>query len=157
MTQEKKQEFTRRLTQCNRSGVILIMYEIIFEHLKDAKLALEKKDRDAYKYSIRKAQEMLRELKQVLDFRYELSKNLAALYQFCIEQLAMSMTRANADGILETEKIMNALYRSFVEAAKQDNSMPMMVNVQQVYAGMTYGRKQLNESYEIDNHRGFLA
>ena len=60
MTQERKIEFQRRLTQSNRSGVILIMYEIIFEYLDEA--LTENRDRETYKNSLRKAQEMIREL-----------------------------------------------------------------------------------------------
>ena len=42
------------------------------------------------------------------------------------------------DGVQEAEHIMHRLYTSFVEAAKQDKSAPLMKNTQQVYAGMTY-------------------
>ena len=44
------------------------------------------------------------------------------------------------DGVQEAEHIMHRLYTSFVGAAKQDKSAPLMKNTQQVYAGMTYAR-----------------
>ena len=44
------------------------------------------------------------------------------------------------------------------EVAKQDTSEPLMHNTQQVYAGMTYGKEQLNENFqESDTSRGFFA
>ena len=47
---------------------------------------------------------------------------------------------------------------SFVEAAKQDKSAPLMKNTQQVYAGMTYARGAVNEDYmDVDSHRGFFV
>ena len=42
MTQEKKQEFTRRLSCCNRGEMIVIIYDILFSHLEDALAAQEK-------------------------------------------------------------------------------------------------------------------
>ena len=41
MTDEKKKEFTRRLTQCNASEMIVIQYEIFFTYLDDALEAYE--------------------------------------------------------------------------------------------------------------------
>lgn len=35
MTQEKKQEFTRRLSNCNQGQMIVIMYDILFAYLDD--------------------------------------------------------------------------------------------------------------------------
>ena len=35
MTQEKKQELTRRLTYCNRGEMVVIMYDILFAYLDD--------------------------------------------------------------------------------------------------------------------------
>ena len=57
----------------------------------------------------------------------------------------------------EAEKILKRLYTSFCEVAKSDTSGPLMRNTQQVYAGMTYGRTTLNESYMEDSHRGFFV
>ena len=46
----------------------------------------------------------------------------------------------------------------FAEAAKKDTSAPLMRNTQQVYAGITYGKNDINENYtESDNKRGFLV
>ena len=53
---------------------------------------------------------------------------------------------------------MRRLYGAFVEAAKQDQSEPVMKNTQQVYAGMTYARCALNEDFvDNGNQRGFLV
>ena len=42
MTQEKKQEFTRRLSCCNRGEMIVIMYDILMSYLDEALEAQEK-------------------------------------------------------------------------------------------------------------------
>ena len=62
------------------------------------------------------------------------------------------------DGLEEADKVMRRLYHSFAEAAKQDTSAPIMSNTQQIYAGMTYGRNQLNENdMDYDRQRGFFV
>ena len=43
MEKEKITEFTRRIGQCNRSGLTLITYEICFVHCADAKRHMHRK------------------------------------------------------------------------------------------------------------------
>ena len=49
MDNELKQDLTRRLSQCNRGGLILVMYDIYFAYSDDAKKALEMGDDQAFK------------------------------------------------------------------------------------------------------------
>ncbi len=158
MDHEQIQGFTRRLSQCNRGEMIIIVYDILFTYLEDAGKALEENDRNSYKYALRKAQDTLSELIGALDFHYDLSKNLYSLYVFCRNELAKVMYEGKSDRLDTIEDILKHLYAGFKEAAKQDTSEPLMSNAQQVYAGMTYGKGQLTENYmEIDTHRGFFA
>lgn len=158
MENTQKQDFVRRLSQCNRGEMIVIIYDIYFAYIEDAKCAYEEKNHDAYKEAIRKAQNVLNELIHALDFSYELSKNLYQLYVYCKNSLSRSMYENRIDGICDTEVVMNKLYRSFEAVAKLDSSKPLMQNTQQVYAGMTYGRTCLNENITNTNsNRGFLA
>ena len=57
----------------------------------------------------------------------------------------------------EADSIMKKLRISFETAAADDKSAPLMDNAQKVYAGMTYGRGRLTESFINDDNRGFLA
>ena len=57
----------------------------------------------------------------------------------------------------EADVIMKKLRNSFETAAADDKSAPLMDNAQKVYAGMTYGRGRLTESFINDDNRGFLA
>lgn len=158
MDNQLKQDFTRRLSQCNQGGMIVIIYEIFFAYIEDAKKAYENGDHDELKNAVRKAQRVLDELCGSLNFAYDLSKNLNALYVFCKKELARTMYENRLDGLNEADKILRRLYCSFLEVAKQDTSGPMMHNTQQVYAGMTYARGALNENcLEMDNQRGFFV
>jgi flagellar protein FliS len=101
---------------------------------------------------------VLDELNHSLNFSYKLSGNLFSLYVYCKKQLARVLYENRLDGLEEAEKILRRLYGSFVEAAKQDTSPPLMRNTQQVYAGMTYARGALNENFmDLDGQRGFFA
>lgn len=158
MDNERKKDFTRRITQCNSGEMIVIIYDILFAYLDDVEKAYADGDRERMKTELRKAQNVLDELIKSLNFAYDLSNRLHAIYVFCKNELARTMYQNSLDGLNEAKKHLQRLYGSFVEVAKQDNSRPLMANTQQVYAGMTYGRAALNESYmDIDSHRGFFV
>lgn len=157
MERSLKQEFTRRLSQCNKGELIIITYDILFAYLEEAKTAFEQKNHEAFKTAIRKAQASIDTLNQSLNYQYELSRNLHQLYVYTKNKLAKSIYQNKLDGLEEAEKILKSLYTSFVEAVKTDTSGPLMRNTQQVYAGITYGRMELNESFIDDNHRGFFV
>ena len=157
MEKSLKQEFTRRLSQCNRGELVVIMYDIVFAYMDEAKKAHENQAYEDYKTAIKKAQTSIDALNNSLDYKYELSRNLHQLYVYTKNCLAKAIYQNRIDGILEAEKILKSLYSSFCEAAKTDTSGPLMSNTQQVYAGITYGRMNLNESFVEDNHRGFFV
>ena len=157
MENSLKQDFTRRLSQCNKGELIVIMYDIVFAYMDEAKTAHQTGDYEAYKTAIKKAQAGIGKLIDSLDFTYEISKELRELYVFSRDSLAKAIYQNRIDGIEEAEKVLRRLYTSFCEAAKSDTSGPLMRNTQQVYAGITYGRTNLNETYTNDYHRGFLA
>lgn len=157
MNSELKQDFTRRLSQCNQGGMIVIVYDIFFAYMDDAKNAWEKNDRESFKTGIRNAQRTLDELMQALDLSYELARTLHPLYAYCKEQLAKTLYENRLDRFEEAESIMKKLYSSFVKVAELDTSEPIMSNTQQVYAGMTYGKDSLNENLINDNNRGFFV
>ena len=144
MEKEQILDFTRRISQSNRSGLTVINYEIIFAYLDDAKKAYQEEKWEEFKVALRKAQNSIGELMQTLDFSYDISRNLYRIYVFCKDSLAAAMYRK--------------LYQSFCKVAETDSSAPMMKNTQQVYAGYTYGKGDLVENcQELDKSRGFFA
>lgn len=157
MNNELKQDFTRRLSQCNQGGMIVIIYDIFFAYADDARNAWEKNEREAFKTAIRNMQRTLDELMQALDLSYEIARTLYPLYAYCKELLAKTLYENRLNRFEEAESIMQKLYSSFVKVAELDTSEPIMSNTQQVYAGMTYGKTSLNENLINDNHRGFFA
>ena len=156
MENSLKQEFTRRLSQCNNGEMIVIMYDIVFAYMEEARTVHEDSYED-YKLAVKKSQGAIDTLIGALNYRYEIAKDLHKLYVYAKNCLAKAIYQNRIDGIDEAEKILKQLYAAFCEAAKADTSGPLMRNTQQVYAGMTYGRTTLNESYVEDSHRGFFV
>lgn len=157
MENSLKQEFTRRLSQCNNGEMIVIMYDIVFAYMDEARASYAVNSYDGYKAAVKKSQGAIDTLIGALNFKYEIARDLHKLYVYAKNCLAKAIYQNRTDGIDEAEKILKRLYTSFCEAAKSDTSGPLMRNTQQVYAGMTYGRTTLNENYFEDSHRGFFV
>lgn len=157
MENSLKQEFTRRLTQCNNGEMIVIMYDIVFAYMEEAKDAYEKNSYEDYKAAVKKSQGGIDTLIGALNYKYDIARDLHKLYVYAKNCLAKAIYQNRLDGLEEAEKILKRLYTSFCEVAKADTSGPLMRNTQQVYAGMTYGRTNLNENYFEDSHRGFFV
>lgn len=158
MKKEQIVDFTRRISQCNKGGMIVIMYDIFFAYVDDVRAAYEAEDWDAYKEALRRAQRTLDELITALDFKYDLAKNLYSIYVFCKDELAKCIYKRKIEDMEDAERLMRRLYDGFVHAAEADTSAPLMQNTQQVYAGYTYGRDDLVETcQDSDISRGFLV
>lgn len=158
MDREKVMDFTRRISQCNRSGLTLITYEILFAYLEDMKQAHEKQNQKDFKQSVHEVTRCINQLINTLNFEYEIAGQLYPIYQYCKEQIAMSLIKNDLSGAKVAEKLLRKLYEAFSGAAKEDMSLPLMQNSEQVIAGMTYQKDQLSE-YSItgEESRGFLA
>lgn len=158
MTDEKKKEFTRRLAQCNSSGMIVIEYDIFFTYLEDALAAFEAGG-EPFKQAIRHADAVLERLQNALNFKYELAGQLYPLYNYCRRQLALAQATHKKKPISNAGNVMKKLYDAFAQIAAEDTSEPVMHNTQAVYAGYTYGKHSLNEETFDGSaqNRGFLA
>jgi flagellar protein FliS len=155
----KKQVFTRRITQANKTELIVILYDMFFAYLDEAKTGYENglRGTDESLDAIRHASLVLEHLKDDLNFRYEISGNLFSIYDFCQRELAKCIYQAKPDGLFVAEDLMKRLYGSFKEVAKADTSAPLMKNTQKVTAGLTYGRNDVSEVSLSDSSRGFYA
>ncbi len=159
MTDEKKKEFTRRLSQCNASEMIVIQYDIFFAYLEDAEEAFELGG-EPFKQAIGHADAVLVRLQESLDFKYPLAKELYPLYNYARRQLALARATHKKKPINNARNVMAKLYDAFSKIAADDDSAPIMQNAEAVYAGYTYGKDALNEAAmdaSPEQGRGFLA
>ena len=157
MQKEQIQEFTSKITLSNRTGLTVVTYEILFAYLADAKSALKEERFEDYKQAIRQAQKCISELMVTLNFSYDLAAELYRVYAYGKELLAKALYKRSDAEIDECEQLMKMLHASFVEVAKTDDSAPLMRNTEQVYAGYTYGRSDVNSSSDANPSRGFFV
>ena len=172
MNKEQVQAFTKRISNGNRSEIIVVLFDIFQAYETDARHALleiqqarEEKNHEhkmtatqAYREGIRHASMVLRHLEDDLDFNSDISKQLFTLYTYCERALARATYKEDLAIFDEVEKIMGELREAFVAVAAQDNSAPIMANTQKYVAGYTYGKTDVMEmAVNFDISRGFLA
>lgn len=114
-------------------------------------------DREALRKGVSDVQAALDELMGALDFKYPLAGQLYPLYSYCKRLFSTVLYSLDVSVVDEADVIMKKLRNSFETAAAGDKSAPLMDNAQKVYAGMTYGKGRLTESFINDDNRGFLA
>lgn len=158
MDAEKKQSFTRRITQANRTQLVVIVYEMLLVYLEDASHAFEKSDKAEFKENLRMARECIGQMRTSLNFEYSLSKNLFAIYNFADKELARNYFSFKNDNIDVIQMIFRKLHNAYYKISKEDDSKPLMDNIQSVYAGLTYTKSTLNESIDYeDKKRGYFV
>lgn len=156
MTKEEIQIYTRRITNGNRTDLVVTTYDIILTYFHDARSALSTKNEEQFIWNLKKATDFINELIHALDCQYQLGKDLLVLYRYIQDIITQCIRKKSADKLDSAEKVITKLKSSFAEVAKQDHSGPVIQHGGQVYAGITYGRGTLNELYDNTN-RGFKA
>lgn len=158
MTTEMKQIFTRRITQANRTQLVVILYDMILTYLADAVTAQEIGCAQEFRKDMQCARNCISELRGSLDFTYDISRNLFAIYAFADRELAHDINGIEPEHITRIAGMFQKLRDAYHTVSKQDNSQPLMENAQDVYAGFTYGRTDVNENLsQYGSMRGYCV
>lgn len=159
MKKEAIQAFAARVTQASKSELIVILYEMILEEITEAKEAYTDGNLIVFDKELKFAQKYVNELIVALDFHYKVSYDLFSLYLYVNKQIITAIIKKDPVSLDHVESVMNKLLIGFEGVSKTDQSGPMMRNTQQLYAGLTYGRGKLNETYidPSNRSRGFIA
>lgn len=158
MNKEKKQEFTARITNANRSQLVVILYDMIFTYIEDAEKFYADNKKEFCTEELKKARDCVKELISALDMQYEISSQLSKLYLFVNRSLTKCIFKYDEELIQSVKRIMDKLGEGFKEVAKQDDSPVLMANTQEIYAGLTYGKTSLNENLADEGaSRGFFV
>ena len=158
MTDEQKRSFTLRISQANRSKLVVIVYEMLLVYTLDARAAIENSNDDELKESIRKAKGCIDELINGLDESYDISKDLFNLYAYIIKEFVRAQMKHSTEALDNIVTVVTPLKDSFAKISQSDDSEPLMSNTQSVVAGYTYGRGDVNEAVDNDAaNRGFFA
>ena len=159
MTKEQIHAYTYRVSQASPCELVVIMYDIILDDVKNAKSAKTAGNDKQYQADLTHAVKFVNELMDALDFSQSVSFRLMSLYIYVNKMLAKARVSGNCDSLSDVEMVIEKLRAGFDGIKNQDTSGPVMQNVQQVYAGLTYGKGTLNETYlnAQDYNRGFQA
>ena len=157
MTKSEINAYTMRVAQASKSELIVIMYEMAVKYIDDGTEALQAGNVQEFRVNIKRAKTVVNELASVLDLRFSVSSNLLALYTYMNNVMVKSDITLKTDDLIRVRAMLEKLHTAFGKVSEQDNTEPLMKNVQQVYSGLTYSRNSLNESYAnaSDLKRGY--
>jgi flagellar protein FliS len=157
MNKEAIKTFSYRISQASKTELVVIMYDMAQEYLKDAIQALNDDDKIGFCNNIRQVKRVIDELSSGLDMQYEIANELFVLYMQADKILIRCLARLDNEGLDKVGNMLNKLRESFYKLSKDDDSGPVLKNVQQVYAGLTYSSAGgSNEIYNDPvNNRGY--
>lgn len=159
MDKERIQEFTVRVTQASKTELVVILYDIILTDIVESKKLLALGDESGFVKELKHSLRCLNELMATLDYSIPISHDLLSLYSFSNKTIIEAMMKKTVEGLDSAASVLTKLRTAFNEISKSDTDGPVMENTQQVYAGLTYGKGTLNESYltGYEHNRGFKA
>lgn len=157
MKDELKQQFALRITQANKTELVVILYEMFLTYLEDAKDDLHHGDTKTYRLNLQRARGCLKELMGSLHYEYEPAPTLLKLYIYVSGLLVTADLHNEEKDLDEAAGIMKKLHDAYAAISKEDTSGPVMGNTQTVYAGLTYSKSDLSVNLEEGNRRGFFA
>ncbi len=158
MTNEKKQEFTLRISQANKSQLVVILYELFFFYVEEAQASYAEGNVSDYVSELGKAHDCLNELIGSLNYEQELAQSLLQFYFYVSAHIGAAIGSRKTEPLQDPVRLMRRHYEIYKADAANDTSGPVMGHAQTVYAGLTYGKNDLNVSREDGSgKRGFYA
>lgn len=145
MTREQVQEFTRRATQENHSGLMLVLCDMEQVYMADAVAAYDNGS-DDYAITIDKARRVLNELIDCFDRTDIQGRHMVSVLRYIYGRLVSASIKGDPCDIGQCSVLLGRLRVALEELHRVDDEGPVMKNAHQVYAGLTYGRGVLNES-----------
>ncbi len=158
MNKDDIKGYTNRVVMANKSELIVILYDIILQDLREAKENLASANFEKYQKSCDHSCRAVNELMVSLDFQYEISVELFRLYRYVNACVTKAKTTKEEQLLSSAHATMDKLRTAFAQVASQDKSEPVMQNTEQVYAGLTYSKGNLNESLlDTNSNRGYTV
>ncbi len=159
MDRETIRGFAARTAQASGSGLIVILYELALTRIDEARKAYDNNDMALYDRELKAVQRYIYELMSALDLKQGISYDLLSLYLYTSKRIVTALAKRDPEYLPSAETVINKLMEAFIKISETDTSGPLMRNSQQLYAGLTYGRGSLNETFidPSDKNRGFIA
>lgn len=117
------QQYQRQSVMTMTQGEMLTkLYDEVIKQMSGTKICLTEKDLSGVNNALQKAQRILFYLKSTLDFKYEISGNLDALYDFFIERTVQANLKKDAAMLDEIIPMIEDLRDTFVQADRNARS-----------------------------------
>lgn len=101
-----------------KGEMLILLYDEIIKRLTRAEYAIKNSDMATFEQSIQRSSEIIRYLNDTLDRQYEISRELARMYEFFQFQLARISANRNPEFIIELKNLIADLRETFKEANK---------------------------------------
>lgn len=159
MTKEQISAYTMRISQANTSALAVVLYDIILDAIKEGLQHYENEALADFEVSVQQAQAFLQKLMAMSKLDTQTGCDVMSLYLFIDKQLLMSYVKREPVNLVRCIGLLERLRSSFAEISKRDYDPPLMEHVQQIYAGLTYGKGYLKESRDPmqEQNRGLQA
>ena len=118
MDREAIKTYSYRISQATRSELVVIVYDIIRDYLKDA---VSTSDNAVFKEKLHMAMRGIDQLITGLDMQYELSGNLYVLYNYMKRTLIGAQVSYDKNVVNSIYDMLGQLRQSFYEVSRQDN------------------------------------
>lgn len=102
--------------------MLIKLYDEALKQLTLGKKYITEKDISKTNETLQKAQKILSYLKATLDFQYEISNNLASLYDYFIRLIISANIQKDCAPLDEVIPMVEDLRQTFAEAAKKARS-----------------------------------
>lgn len=155
MTKEEKNGFSYRIMQASPTELVVILYEMAQCYLKQAISNAEAKNVEEFRADLKNAGRVINELNHALDLKYDISLNFMQIYVFINRAMIRATVSLETEELVRCIGMLEKLKSAFAQISGEDKRGPVMENTQQVYAGLTYSKGSLNESFGLESNRGF--
>lgn len=99
--------------------LVVMLYDECIKQLRLADTALGKKNYSDANTSLKRSQDILVELINSLDFKFEIAKNLMNIYEFMIREIVDINIRKDASGIKPIVELLESLREAWAQIRKQ--------------------------------------
>lgn len=140
MNKEDIRAYSMRISQSNKTQIVVITYEIIINYLDSGRVCLDNSNVTEFVFNMKKARQFVNQLSSALDFHYNISYELMNLYMFASDCLLKSEIRKEDVNLDVVRDMMVKLKAAFEKVSEQDKSGAVMQGGERVYAGLTYGK-----------------
>lgn len=109
-----KEQTVMTMTQ---GELLIVLYDELLKRLKRAELALENEKFQVFDESVERCTEIVRYLKDTLNYDYQVSGDLYRMYDFFLYQLSRIKAGRQPELITELAELVRELRDTFAEAA----------------------------------------